>query len=83
MCSFAKGKFRKNSNFDSIQNSLVPFFFTITKPKRNSSGEEKPLFGPFISLPNYLQKNSIELLYYFDQLNTNMKKALVAVSSCK
>ncbi|KAF2072081.1 hypothetical protein CYY_006601 [Polysphondylium violaceum] len=68
----------KIKQYDSIQNALVPYFFTITKPK-DPSTQGKQIYGPFLTLPINIQSQALNLLYYFSSLNKIMIRSLIAV----
>ncbi|KAN0043226.1 hypothetical protein ACTA71_010866 [Dictyostelium dimigraforme] len=68
----------KIKQYDSIQNALVPFFFTISKPTPQfPSG--KQIYGPFLSLPLNIQFLALNTLYYFSSLNKIMIRSLIAI----
>ena len=68
-CSLNDPKFR--AIFSNFQMKLSPFFFAKFKGKNH--------FGPFSSLPISLQKKSIELFYYFENISPSI---LYAVAQC-
>ncbi|KAK5575969.1 hypothetical protein RB653_007105 [Dictyostelium firmibasis] len=68
----------KIKHYDSIQNALVPFFFTISKPTpQHPNG--KQIYGPFLSLPLNIQFLALNTLYYFSSLNKIMIRSLIAI----
>jgi hypothetical protein len=60
-------------NPDTLQNPMVPFFFTVVNNPKGAFD----LFGPFVHLPVVVQKTAVELLYYFSIINPNMQRALM------
>ncbi|EFA75093.1 hypothetical protein PPL_11167 [Heterostelium album PN500] len=79
LLSFGKDK-NKRGQYESIQNSLVPFLFTISKPS-DKFPQGKHVYGPFIHLPIDLQIQSLYLIYYFTSINLLTIRALIAI--CK
>lgn len=65
------------SLFSTIQLSLIPFFAVVIPAKEG--GKANKVFGPFVSLPADVQRMSIDVLYYFDQLPS---KLLIGLSFC-
>eukprot|EP01104_Vermistella_antarctica_P017496 TRINITY_DN6201_c0_g1_i1.p1 TRINITY_DN6201_c0_g1~~TRINITY_DN6201_c0_g1_i1.p1 ORF type:complete len:928 (+),score=212.43 TRINITY_DN6201_c0_g1_i1:288-3071(+) len=57
--------------FESIQQSCVPFFFTVVRGGRR-------VFGPFNRLPEHVQRLAIEILFYFDDFVKPMYRGLAA-----
>ncbi|KAM9960737.1 hypothetical protein ACTFIW_009886 [Dictyostelium discoideum] len=68
----------KIKQYDSIQNALVPFFFTISKPTPQFPNG-KQIYGPFSSLPLNIQFLALNTLYYFSSLNKIMIRSLIAI----
>ncbi|KAK9719110.1 rRNA processing protein [Basidiobolus ranarum] len=60
-----------SSFHNSLQLNLVPFFH-VTVPNKG------PIFGPFNSLPEDLQRLTIELLYYLGKLNDRILRSINA-----
>ncbi|KYQ88399.1 hypothetical protein DLAC_11097 [Tieghemostelium lacteum] len=68
----------KQKQFESIQNALVPYFFTITKPNsQHPNGRQ--IYGPFLSVPIHIQCQALNLLYYFKSLTKTMIRSLIAI----
>lgn len=76
-----------------LQNSLVPFLFTILTPRAtsassgsNASGAEaaeaaarpRPFYGPFVDLPEPLQEKTLAFVSAFPALTPAMERALLA-----
>jgi len=55
--------------FDTLQKSMIPFFYVDLPNKA-------PLFGPFLSLTEDLQRNAIEFLFYSPSIPEKMEAAL-------
>ncbi|CAG8600609.1 8604_t:CDS:10 [Paraglomus brasilianum] len=57
---------------NQLQTALVPFLFVMLPNKG-------PVFGPFMYLPQDIQRTTIEIIYYFPSLNDKMMVALEQV----
>eukprot|EP00127_Corallochytrium_limacisporum_P004783 Clim_evm9s175 gene=Clim_evmTU9s175 len=63
--------------FQELQSQLVPFFYTTVHIQNETEGETlEPAFGPFIKLPLRLQRASLEMLYWLDQVSPKMLMGL-------
>ncbi|CAG8451772.1 10250_t:CDS:10, partial [Acaulospora morrowiae] len=72
LCDFAKRGDKcmfDNEIWDQLQTSLIPFFY-VELPHKG------PLYGPFISLPENLQRKTIEFLYYCPRITDKMRSSL-------
>eukprot|EP01133_Synstelium_polycarpum_P012862 gene12862-15106_t len=68
----------KRAQYDFIQNALVPFFFTISKPNEKFPNGRQ-VYGPFTSLPLDIQIQALNLVYYFTTINMTMVRSLIAI----
>lgn len=67
-----------HTSLQSLKDHLVPFFFTqvpATKTRKASN-----IYGPFVLLPEELQRLALQLVYYFDSLPAKLLKSLTACS---
>eukprot|EP01122_Echinamoeba_exundans_P011327 TRINITY_DN4459_c0_g1_i1.p1 TRINITY_DN4459_c0_g1~~TRINITY_DN4459_c0_g1_i1.p1 ORF type:complete len:1014 (-),score=207.45 TRINITY_DN4459_c0_g1_i1:937-3978(-) len=66
------------SSISNLQLALVPFFYTEITTEKRGQTVKRELFGPFVSLPEDVQRAAIELIYYFNGvLSQNMFTALI------
>jgi hypothetical protein len=66
------------SSISNLQLALVPFFYTEITTEKRGQQVKREMFGPFVSLPEDVQRAAIELIYYFSGvLSQNMFTALI------
>ncbi|CAG8459979.1 13226_t:CDS:10 [Rhizophagus irregularis] len=78
LCDFAKRSGKGIFNDEimiQIQTALIPFLH-VDLPNKESLLISGPLFGPFIYLPQNLQRKTIDFLFYCPKIIDKMKYAL-------
>ncbi|PKY21581.1 hypothetical protein RhiirB3_525130 [Rhizophagus irregularis] len=78
LCDFAKRSGKGIFNDEimiQIQTALIPFLH-VDLPNKESLLISGPLFGPFIYLPQNLQRKTIDFLFYSPKIIDKMKYAL-------
>lgn len=60
--------------FSNTQESLVPFFFTVVFAKKAI----RKIYGPFVIMPEDVQRRALDVLCYFPGLSVPMLRAVAA-----
>lgn len=59
---------------NEVQETMIPFFFTVFAVKKTV----RTIHGPFVSLPEDVQRRSLDILSYFSRLSLAMLRAVAA-----